>query len=227
MKIIEEAEFETHGVLMVGWAFEGTSELADGPDTLDGLVDAVPGLELLPCADMENSGEDDLDVITFVYGVRILTSMGDANQEAGLSWEELKTKLVEARGTCAALHSSVAPHFTDLPELETHLCTGGWLASVTLLKGEWDESIDYEEQEAFEGSYGSKDSIYLYYGTDGPSQDPYPNGGVRGVFIAGESFDCAASSPVELNDDTNAKLDAILDATGIRNPRYFLLTRYD
>ncbi len=226
LKIYENYEEETHAPLMVGVRFEWDS-LQDGGASLDALVDAVPGLTLKACCDLENTDEPSLKYSPFIYGVELFVAMGGPEQETGMSWEELQSSIRDARKVVEAARETIAKHL-NTTEIGVHIGCSGWLANAWFIKGEWDSSIDYDAIDSFDGAtFGDTDGVSLYLGTDGSSQDSYPDGGVRGVWIDGDSYGSSACITLSLSDEMDSRLNAILASAGIDSPRYFVISKYD
>jgi hypothetical protein len=225
-KIYENYEEQTHAPLMVGFKFDW-DELKDGGASLDALMDVVPALTLKACCDLEHTEESDLKYSLFIYGIELFVALGGAEQEVGLSWEELRSRIAAAQALVVAARETVSEHLTTT-EVGVHIGCAGWLANAWFIKGEWDHDVDYDAIDAFEGApFGEKDGVSLYQGTDGSSQDPYPNGGVRGIMIARDSYDSSACITLDLSDESDARLDSILTKAGIQSPRYFVVSKYD
>jgi len=225
LKIYENYEEETHAVLLFGYKFEW-SNLKDGGASLDALKDAVPGLLLKACCDLENTEEDDLEYSSFLYGVEIFTAFGYEEQMEGITWEDLKSKMSEAAQQVESALNTIQEHI-DGGELGLHLGCCGWLANGWFVKGEWNTEIDWDFVESHGGKFADTNAAYPYLGTDGSSQESCTCGGALGVWIAGDSYDSSACTTINVSDAENARMDAILAEAGINQPKYFVISRYD
>ena len=126
MNIYKDYEEQTHAVLLFGYKFEW-DHLKNGAESLDALLDAVPGFKLVACCDLESTEEEFLQYTPFLYGIEIFTAFGYEEQMTGLTWEELSSHMGAAAEKVEAQLSKIQEHIEGGELGYTSDAPVGWL----------------------------------------------------------------------------------------------------
>lgn len=227
---------EIRGSIVAGFQVEGCKEEEDL-----GALDTFArenGMELFyGGGDAENSEDDHLvSLYPWVVGVEVFSVEGGEEQAGGFEFEPGRT-FEPARSDVAArlplVEAFCEKHGLTFEGPQLYLVARGGLALALLLKGVWidapeecqdDSDALYEWLDQHREPAASPGGEVGYrHGTVGSSQEPYP-AVVHGICIAGAD---ASSEPVELSAEADAALNARLEAAGITDARYHLITQYD
>lgn len=220
------------GSLVVGYSIEGLKDL-EAFAKLQAFA-KQRGLALFfGGGDAENTPDEHLvGLYPWLLGTEVLRVEGGYEQASGFEYKpggRLDATRAELGARAAEVAEFAKSNGLSTSACETFLVARGGLALALLLKGEWLDAPEEDEEELYtwfdqhQPTAAPNGEVGYRHGTKGSSQEPFP-ALVHGICIQGAD---ATSERVTLDAETDAALDARLAAAGIRNPRYFLITRYD